>query len=85
MIRKQVYIERRHEVRLKRLAKQLGRSEAELIRQALDQALEADAILMASDLGAWEREKAFIRKLRAQGPIAGSRRWNRDELYEGEH
>jgi len=36
MIRKQIYIERRHEDQLKRLARQLGCSEDELIRQALD-------------------------------------------------
>ncbi|MCL6642896.1 MAG: hypothetical protein K6T71_06195 [Candidatus Bipolaricaulota bacterium] len=83
MIRKQIYIERRHEDQLKRLAQRLGCSEAELIRQALDRSLGSVSIL--PDLEVWERERAFIRRLIAQGPLAGRRRWTRDELYEDEH
>jgi hypothetical protein len=82
MIRKQIYIERRHEDQLKRLARQLGCSEAELIRQALDCSLGSSVV--SPDLRAWRREKAFIRRLIAQGPLAGRRRWTRDELYEDE-
>ena len=36
MIRKQIYLPRRHNLTLKRLAKQRGISEAEVIRQALE-------------------------------------------------
>jgi len=85
MIRKQIYIERRHENLLKRLAQRLGCSEAELIRQALDRSLGSDVIPGAPDLEVWKREKAFIRRLIAQGPLAGRRRWTRDELYEDKH
>ncbi len=84
MIRKQVYVEDRQEKRLKQLSKKLGRSEAELIRQAIDQALATDTIL-ATDLKAWEQEKAFIRGLMAQKPTRRGRRWTREELYEEEH
>lgn len=83
MIRKQVYLEDRQERRLKQLSKKFGQSEAELIRQAIDQALATDTIL-ATDLVAWEQEKAFIRSLMAQKPTRRGRRWTREELYEGE-
>ncbi|MFN4218720.1 MAG: CopG family transcriptional regulator [Candidatus Bipolaricaulia bacterium] len=86
MIRKQVYLEDRQEKRLKQLSKKLKRSEAELIRQAIDQALATDTTLLARDLEAWEQEKAFIRTLMGQRvasrPRPGSRRWTREELYE---
>jgi hypothetical protein len=41
MIRKQIYIERRQQSLLKRLAKRRGVSEAEIIRTALDRELGA--------------------------------------------
>ncbi len=83
MIRKQVYLEHQQEKYLKQLSKRLGQSEAELIRQAIDQALAADATLLATDLEAWEQEKAFIRSLMARKPLRrSSRRWAREELYE---
>lgn len=84
MIRKQVYLEHQQERHLKRLSKKLGRSEAELIRRAIDQALAADATPVARDVSAWEREKAFIRSLMAQKPLRRRRRWTRAELYEEE-
>lgn len=84
MIRKQVYLERQQERHLKRLSQRLGRSEAELIRQAIDQGLAADVALLAPDLEAWEQEKAFIRNFIAQKPLRRRRRWTREELYEEE-
>ncbi|MCS6937458.1 MAG: ribbon-helix-helix domain-containing protein [Candidatus Bipolaricaulota bacterium] len=85
MIRKQVYLEHQQEKRLKQLSKKFGQSEAELIRQAIDQALATDATLFVRDLESWEREKAFIRRLMAQKPVhRGSQRWTREDLYEKE-
>ena len=85
MIRKQIYLEHKQERFLKQLSRKLGRSEAELIRQAIDQALAMDTIV-ATDLEAWEQEKAFIRRLMAQKPLRRSgRRWMREELYEKEY
>jgi hypothetical protein len=81
MIRKQVYIEPRQEASLKRLARILDMTEAEIIRQALDR--QAAAIQPGMrDLAAWEREKAFIAERMAEGSVSGSRRWRRDEIYE---
>jgi hypothetical protein len=81
MIRKQVYIEPRQEAVLKRLARLLGLSEAEIIRRAIDQQT-ATVPAGHRDLGAWEREKTFIAERMAEGPVSSTRRWSRDEIYE---
>lgn len=80
-IRKQIYIEAEQEVLLKQLVQQKGGSEAEIIRQAIAQyALSFQS--PAVDLSAWERERAFIQNLMAQGQIPGERTWQREDLYE---
>lgn len=81
MIRKQVYIEPRQDAILKGLARMLGLSEAEVIRQAIDR--QASAVPVGvRDLDAWEREKAFIAERMAAGPVSSRRRWSREEIYE---
>lgn len=84
MIRKQIYIEPQQEKRLKQLSREQGVTEAELIRQAIDQAQASETnlgnVLLSTE--AWEREKVFIRKLMAKGCVTGGRRWRREELYE---
>lgn len=81
MVRKQVYIEPRQEASLKRLARILDLTEAEIIRQALDQ--QTSALQRGTrDMEAWEREKAFIAQRMAEGPETNSRRWRRGEIYE---
>jgi hypothetical protein len=47
MVRKQLYLEERHERALKRRAAETGLSEAELVRQALDAALSVPARAVA--------------------------------------
>ncbi|HEY3232632.1 MAG TPA: ribbon-helix-helix domain-containing protein [Roseiflexaceae bacterium] len=61
-IRKQVYIEPDQNAVIKRLSNESGMPEAEIIRQAIDQHVQA---LRAPkrDLGAWEAERAFIMRL----------------------
>lgn len=81
MVRKQVYIEARQEELLKRRAKELGVSEAALIRQGIDQ-LTLSGASARPDLQAWEEEKAFIEeRMRMDVPQTG-RMWTRDELYD---
>ncbi len=80
-VRKQVYIEPRHEQTLKRLSRLQGVTEAEIIRRALDQYMHA-ARLPARDVRAWEEERAFIEHLIALGPVAGRRTWQREDLHE---
>lgn len=80
MIRKQIYVRADQEAMLKKKASQLGISEAELIREYIDEAVqrptasereEAKRRLLAS-----MRERAKLRV-----PQTG-RDWTRDELYE---
>lgn len=81
MIRKQVYIEARQEHLLKRLAKELGVTEADLIRQGLDQVLQA-GVTVTPNLEAWERERTFIKQWRQKGKVKGKRTWRREDLYD---
>jgi len=84
MVRKQVYIERRQERLLKRWARKTGKTEAEIIRQALD--LHTPPEIRTEELNrAWEQEKEFIRRLMAKGPVPatpGGRTWRREDLYD---
>jgi hypothetical protein len=81
MVRKQVYIEPRQEALLKRLVRETGATEAEIIRQAIDR--QAETIpFRRRDLSAWQEERQFISRLIQQGPVPGGRSWRRKELYE---
>ena len=86
MIRKQIYIEERQDRRLKRRAKARGVTEAEIIRDALD---EVDASTGGRgrrarlDPAAARKAVAFMRGLaarRSKGPAG--RRWTRESLYD---
>jgi hypothetical protein len=81
MIRKQVYIEPLQDAILKKRARMLGISEAEVIRRAID---EQTAFLHPGirDLEAWEQEKVFIAKRMADGSLPGGRTYRREEAYE---
>ena len=81
MIRKQVYIATRQEHLLKRLAKELGVTEADLIRQGLDQILQA-GVTFTPNPEAWERERAFIKQWAQKGKVKGKRTWRREDLYD---
>ena len=81
MIRKQVYIESRQETTLKQQARNLGITEAEVIRRAIDRQM-ISVRFGAKDLKAWERERAFITKRMAKGPTSEGRQWKREDAYE---
>ena len=81
MVRKQVYIEPEQDALLKRQAAQLGVTEAELIRRAIDQA-GATPRGLPLDQDAWEEAKSIIQeRLGITVPQTG-RSWTREELYE---
>ena len=81
MVRKQIYIEPRQDELLKRRARELGVTEAELIRQAIDEFAHAQASL-ARKLQVWEEEKAFMQERARMNVPQTGRTWTRDELYE---
>ena len=82
MVRKQVYIDAQQERLLKRRAKELGVTEAELIRQGLDQSLTVTAAPRRPDPEAWQEFMRTVRRrMRIKVPQA-PRTWTRDELYD---
>lgn len=82
MVRKQIYIEERHERLLKRISKVRGVSEAELIRQAIERETVGERPLLSPDQGAWDKVVRFAKSRKA--PRSGVRpyRWNRLDAYE---
>lgn len=80
-VRKQIYIEPDQDALLKWLAAEMGVTEAEVIRQAIDR--QARLFRFGRrNLRAWEEEQSFIESLIEQGPVSGGRTWRREELHE---
>ena len=84
MLRKQIYIEKRQQALLKRLAKKRGVSEAEIIRQAIDREAGGGAApALPLDHEAWVQALAIMKALQAKGPLPDQRRtWKREDAYE---
>ena len=81
MVRKQVYITGEQEKLLKRRAKALGVTQAELVRRGVDLANQA-ATRLSRDPQAWEEAKQVIEeRLRLKVAQTG-RGWTREELYD---
>jgi hypothetical protein len=82
MVRKQIYIAKRQDQLLKRLARARGVSEAELIREAIDrQAAGSGSPSTVSDPEALEKVVRFALARRRHGTTGQSRKFNREELY----
>jgi hypothetical protein len=81
MVPKQVYIERRQDKLLKQWANETGKSEAEILRQALDHWMAREQQRREART-AREEERAFIESRITEGPLPGGRTWKREELYE---
>jgi len=84
MVRKQIYLPRRQNQLIKRLAKQRGVSEAEVIRQALEREAEMSAPVVRDSKKALDEIITFARSLRERPELMQGEpiRWNRQELYE---
>ncbi|MBM3935091.1 MAG: hypothetical protein FJ319_12470 [SAR202 cluster bacterium] len=80
MVRKQIYIEPEHEEILKRRSKELGISEAELIRRAIE-SVGGGAARVYSDKDAWQEEIDFMNERRKM-PAGRVRTWTREDIYE---
>ncbi len=82
MIRKQVYIEPEQEEIVKRRAKELGITEAEVIRRAIEH-FAATGQVVFRDPQAWEEILSFIRRRAEELPgLNEPRTWRREDLYE---
>jgi len=84
MIRKQLYLEEAQDKALKRRAKELGVSEAEVVRQALDAALQGDVYSPVL-----KRNKQVLQAFFAEAddliqshPFPENYRFERQALYE---
>ena len=82
MVRKQVYIGPDQERFLKRRARELGITEADLIRQALDLLAQTPAA-SRFDPDAWAEEEVMLdRRAHADAERASAWRFRRDEIYQ---
>ncbi len=82
MVRKQIYIRKRQDQLLKRQAKLRGVSEAEFLRQALDQVLsQTNAVRFQPNPEAFAQFEKFIHSKRKQ-VTAAPYRWKREDAYE---
>jgi len=82
MVRKQIYIQKRQDLLLKRLAQMRGVSEAEIIRQAIEREFTGDAAQPLPDsLIAFQEFKKVALAQRDKGIKGKAYRWSRDELY----
>lgn len=80
MIRKQIYLKPEQEEALDRRSKELGISEAELIRQYID---DGSARPSESERAkAWKEALAFMKERAKMRVPQTGRTWTRDELYE---
>jgi len=77
MIRKQVYLRRDQDRVLKKLAKKSGRTEAEMIREAVD-----ELVLAKQRDAAWRKEWEMIQRRMKLAAVPGGRSWKRDDLYD---
>jgi len=83
MVRKQIYLPSRQNLKLKRLAVERGVSEAEIIRQALERETEMRSTFVRNSTDAWAGIMQFVQERKRT--LAGKGKpvqWNRQELYE---
>ncbi len=83
MVRKQIYIHKRQDDLIKRLAEARGVSEAEVIRHAIEREMHGSQNLPVPE-GNSALDKFFQLALskRAAALKGEAYRWNRDEIYE---
>jgi hypothetical protein len=83
MMRKQIYLPRKQNQLLKRLARQRGVSEAEVIRQALQREAEFSAPVVRDSRKTLEEVIAFARSLRQRPEFMKGKpyQFNRAEIY----
>jgi hypothetical protein len=80
MVRKQFYITKEQDEKLKRVAAFLGITEAEVVRRGIELAVTDEVVRKE----AWKRLKAFFEERRKIVVPQGPRTWTRDELYDDE-
>jgi hypothetical protein len=80
MIRKQIYIEAKHQAALAHASRREGTSEAAVIRHALEAVSRAGGRPLED--AAWRQALAVMRSLARRKGRRSRRAWRRDDLYE---
>ena len=81
MVRKQVYIEEAQEAFLKNRAKELGVTEAELIRRGIERLHQAP-VGAPFDRESWHDVLAFLAERSDLAATTASTAWKREDAYE---
>lgn len=82
MVRKQIYIQKRQEVLLKRLAEMRGVSEAEIIRRAIEREFSGETVPPLPDpMAAFQEFKKAALAQRNKKTPGDAYQWNREDLY----
>jgi hypothetical protein len=82
MVRKQLYLERAHDARLKALARASGRSQANIVREAIEEYGSRPGTRAIPDEQAWREALQFMRELSRRGaPRRKTARVDRETLY----
>ncbi len=81
MVRKQIYIGTQQQKALKKMASQTGKTEAEIVRNALDEHVR---FLKAKEdrMAAWRAIETTIDRRTKQPQIGTGRTWKREDLYD---
>jgi len=82
MVRKQVYIEPDQDKLLKRRARELGVSEAELVRRGIEAIGGGLSLVFGYDRLAWDEELSFMRERMEIAVPQTGRQWTREDLYD---
>jgi hypothetical protein len=82
LIRKQLYITRRQENYLKLKAKEMGVTEAEIVRESLDKAAY-QIEYPRNSMEKWQEERSFIyERIAGRKTDQKERTWKREDLYD---
>lgn len=83
MVRKQIYIHRRQQALLRRLARSRGVSEAEIVRQAIErEAMAQPRSGNTYDPSAWEAVLAFVTTRNQMAEDNAPYHWRREDAYD---
>jgi hypothetical protein len=79
MVRKQIYLRRDQDRFVKKIAKNEGRTEAEVIREAIQELARAK-----ERESAWETQKKLLERWGQEAPSAArtGRTWKREDAYD---
>ena len=83
MVRKQIYIQQRQQIMLRRIAQNREVSEAAIIRQAIDrEIISPRPYPVVPDPATWDEIIRFIEARKAISPAGEPYKWSREDAYE---